>query len=628
MSRLKRALSNINRKKLLDEDVLETQLERCLTTWDMTLLGIGAMIGSGLFVLTGEVAANTAGPSVSLSYFIAGIAALLAAICYAEFGARIPKAGSAYIFAYVAVGEIWAFLVGWNILLEYVVGAAATAKAFSGYFDELTGGYINQFIIDTLLGGEEWQSDIFSDFPDIMAALLIVILIILVSSGAALSTKLNSVVVVTSLGLVIFMFVTSMFYADVSNWSVGNGYFAYGFTGTLSGAATCFYAYLGFEVIAVSGEEAKTPAKSIPLATIYAFIVSASCYILASIGLTLMVPYMDIDPDAAFSAAFEYVGLDWAKYIVSIGAVLAILTSSFGNIFPLPRSLYAIASDGLLFKIFAKVNERTKVPIFGVIFFGIFSIVLAIFFDLDALIEFLSIGTLCGFSFVAASVIIVRYSPELCNITIRNPRGRPAIPNKSSNGEVSDILEEPGTISSEKELLTGRLKERFQCFAFLESSVPGETVVYCLAFSVICEFMTAIVLVYKYEDLLAGEWWAVMYVIILGSLAILSFMVIPMHHQSEIELDFKVPLVPFFPFASITLNLILMAELDSYTWIRFVIWVVLGLIIYGCYGYSHSIANQDAIGFVPLVDTHLLNDAGQTENGDTTYGGTNGINQT
>ncbi|XP_033113626.1 cationic amino acid transporter 4-like isoform X2 [Anneissia japonica] len=577
MSGFRHILSKVNRKKLLEENVLETPLERCLTTLDLTLLGIGSMVGSGLFVLTGEVARNTAGPSVSVSYFIAGIAALLAAICYAEFGTRIPKAGSAYIFAYVTVGEIWAFLVGWNILLEYVVGAAATAKAFSGYFDDLTGNYINSFIIDTLLGGEEWSSDVFSDFPDILAALLILILVILVASGAALSTKLNSICVVISLGLVIFMFIASMFYADVSNWSAGDGYLAYGFGGTLSGAATCFYAYLGFEVIAVTGEEAKTPAKSIPLATIYAFIVSASAYILASIGLTLMIPYTDIDPTSAFSAAFEYVGLDWAKYIVGIGAVLAILTSAFGNIFPLPRSLYAISSDGLIFKVFARVNPRTKVPIFGVVLFGLFAAVLALVFDLDALVEFLSIGTLCGFSFVAASVIIVRYSPELCNISIKNPRGCKRLSYNMS--DVSNHLEEVRNNWQDidvdnKEALTGRLKEPFRCFDFLENPVPGDTVLYSLIISVLCQFTAIVFAVYAEESLAERKWWAILFVIMFGTLALLAFLVIPMHHQSEVELDFKVPFVPYLPAGSILLNLFLMAELDSYTWLRFIIWII------------------------------------------------------
>lgn len=298
---------------------METSLQRCLSTLDLTLLGVGGMVGSGLYVLTGTVAKQMAGPAVIVSFSVAAVASLLAALCYAEFGARVPRTGSAYLFTYVSMGELWAFLIGWNVLLEYLIGGAAVARAWSGYLDSMFSHRIRNFTEDHV---GVWQVPFLAHYPDFLATGIILLASALISCGARISSWLNHVLSAISLVIILFIIIMGFVLAHPHNWSPEEGGFApFGFSGILAGTATCFFAFVGFDVIAASCEEAQNPKRAVPIAIAISLGLVASAYILVSAVLTLMVPWHSLDPDSALADAFYRRGYSWAGFIVAAGSI-------------------------------------------------------------------------------------------------------------------------------------------------------------------------------------------------------------------------------------------------------------------------------------------------------------------
>lgn len=316
---LARFCQKLNRLKPLEESSMETSLRRCLSTLDLTLLGVGGMVGSGLYVLTGTVAKDMAGPAVLVSFLVAAVASLLAALCYAEFGARVPRTGSAYLFTYVSMGEIWAFLIGWNVLLEYLIGGAAVARAWSGYLDAIFNHSIRSF---TESHTGVWQMPFLAHYPDFLAAGILLVASAFVSCGARVSSWLNHTFSAISMVVILFIIILGFILARPHNWSPEEGGFApFGFSGILAGTATCFYAFVGFDVIAASSEEAKNPRWAVPMAIAISLGLAAGAYILVSTVLTLMVPWHSLDPDSALADAFYRRGYSWAGFLVAVGSI-------------------------------------------------------------------------------------------------------------------------------------------------------------------------------------------------------------------------------------------------------------------------------------------------------------------
>ncbi|XP_077998508.1 cationic amino acid transporter 4-like [Glandiceps talaboti] len=574
-------LSKISRLKTFENDMLETPLKRCLSTIDLTLLGIGGMVGSGLYVLTGTVAKDTAGPAVIISFLIAGFASLLSALCYAEFGAKIPKTGSAYVYTYVTMGEMWAFLIGWNIILEYLVGGACVSRAWSGYFDELVGFRIRNFTYEHITGGP-WHHPPLAEYPDFFSLVLIVIVTLAVALGANFSAKFNTIFASLNLCVVLFVICVGLAFADIDNWKTDGGFAPYGVSGIVSGAATCFYAYIGFDAITTSGEEAKNPAKSIPIAVIIALIVASIAYVGVSTALTLMIPYTDIQPDAALPGAFHQHNLPWAEYIVGVGALCGITTSLLSNMFSLPRCIYAMANDGLLFSFLARLHPRTQVPVLATITFGIFAGILALIFDLEALVEFLSIGTLLAYTIVAAGIIVLRYQP--IEISETEDDDNDEIPAEKTKKKTKSSTT-PGDISPQD---FGRLKKRFESLRFLMAYKPGTVPAFSTLMMGIFMLALASVVTYGNDAVSKAEAWAIFLLVIFVIIVIISFTVICLHYQNTDIQTFKVPFVPFVPALSMLINAVLMMKLSYMTWIRFVIWVTLGMVLYFAYGIRNS----------------------------------------
>lgn len=379
---------------------------RVLTHEMLLSIGIGHMVGAGIYVLTGTVARDIAGPAIIISFILAALVSTLAALCYAEFGTRVPKAGSAYIYTYVSIGEFWAFVIGWNILLEHMLGAASVARAWSGYIDSMAGGVIANTTM--LLTGELHES-LLSKYPDVLAFVVCVLYSVAMGWGVKTTAVINAVLTLVNIAVVLLVVTLGFWYANPRNWT--GGFMPYGVGGVVAGAASCFYAFVGFDSIATSGEEAKNPSTSIPLATALSLGIVTIAYVLVSAALTLMVPYNQINPAAALSDAFGTLDIHWAKYAISIGALCGMTTTLMGSLYALPRCLYAMASDGLLFSFFGKVTDRGQIPTINIIISGLCSALLALLFDLEKLVEFMSIGTLLAYTIVSASVIILRYRP-------------------------------------------------------------------------------------------------------------------------------------------------------------------------------------------------------------------------
>ncbi|KAG7480633.1 hypothetical protein MATL_G00058310 [Megalops atlanticus] len=568
-----RFCQKLNRLKTLDDDVMATSLKRCLSTVDLALLGVGGMVGSGLYVLTGTVAKDTAGPAVVLSFLIAGIASLMAALCYAEFGARVPKTGSAYMFTYVSVGEIWAFLIGWNVILEYMIGGAAVARAWSGYLDSIFNHTIQNFTETHIM---RWDVPFIAHYPDLLAAGLLLVATLFISFGVRVSSWLNHIFSTISMVVIAFILIFGFMLADPANWSKKEGGFApFGASGVMAGTATCFYAFVGFDVIAASSEETKNPQKAIPIATAISLVLAATAYILVSTVLTLMVPWHTLDPNSALSDAFFRRGYSWAGFIVAIGSICAMNTVLLSNLFSLPRIVYAMAEDGLFFSVFSRVNPVTKVPVIAIIVFGSLMALLALIFDLEALVQFLSIGTLLAYTFVAASIItMAQESGELKEYESFSDKLQLVEAQKKSKERRA-----PGQLKACWEPHLGRV---------LGDCEPGEVV----AFSVLALMVSAVslcaVLVFGSNQLQLPVWSLSLLVVVFGLAFLLSLALIWVHEQQHNIQTFQVPLVPFIPGASILLNIFLMLKLSPLTWVRFAIWLAAGLLVYFGYGIWHS----------------------------------------
>ncbi|XP_040206628.1 cationic amino acid transporter 4-like [Rana temporaria] len=599
-----RFCQKLNRVKTLEDDLMETSLKRCLSTLDLTLLGVGGMVGSGLYVLTGTVAKEIAGPAVVVSFFIAGIASLLAALCYAEFGARVPKTGSAYMFTYVSVGELWAFLIGWNVILEYMIGGAAVARAWSGYLDSIFDHKIKNFT-ETHIG--TWNVQFLAHYPDFLAAGILLFATAFITFGVRVSSWLNHIFAAISMGIIIFILIFGFILAEPKNWSAEYGGFApFGFSGIMSGTATCFYAFVGFDVIAASSEEARNPQKAIPIATAVSLGLATGAYILVSTVLTLMVPWNTLIPDSALSDAFYRRGYSWAGFIVAAGSICAMNTVLLSNLFSLPRIVYAMAEDGLFFQFFAKVNPTTKVPVIGIVVFGILMALLALIFDLEALVQFLSIGTLLAYTFVAASIIVLRFQQEKGDASAasdqeQSPQHRE--PEVNLDRILGEEMKEYESFSDKLQLVesqkkakerreTGHLKAAFEPYLrFLSDCYPGEVVTIAVVTMMVSAICMCCILVFGSNQLHLPTWsfYLLLVIFLIGYL--ISLFLIWVHEQQKKINTFQVPLVPLIPALSILLNTYLMLKLSALTWVRFAVWLAVGLVVYFGYGIWHSKEN-------------------------------------
>ena len=385
MNSCSKVCDNLTRRKPTEDCLSESHLKRCLTTLDLTSIGVGTVVGAGLYVVTGELARDTAGPAVIISFFIAAIAALLSGICYAEFGCRIPKAGSAYVYSYVSLGEFWAFVVGWNMVLGYIIAAASVARACSEYINSFAGGYIFKFFMNDIA---TWKVPALGTFPDFLAFTLALIVTIIVSLGAQTSSLINKIMTFVNLAVIVFILFAGLYFVETKNWQ--SNFAPYGVSGVLTAAGSCFYAFIGFDVIGTVGEEAINPKRSLPLSIILTLVISFLAYFGVATILTLMMSYDKLDRFAPLAEVFVQRGFSGAKYVVATGGLCATMSTLLTTSFAAPRVAYSMASDGLLFTWFAHVHDKTKVPVRATLVDGVLIATLALLLDVKQLVSLFS----------------------------------------------------------------------------------------------------------------------------------------------------------------------------------------------------------------------------------------------
>ncbi|KQO65159.1 amino acid permease [Curtobacterium sp. Leaf261] len=382
-------------------------LSRHLGLWQLTAIGVGGIIGAGIFTLAGQVANQIAGPAVLLSFLVAGIASAAAALSYAEFAGMIPKAGSAYTYGYAVLGEIVGWFIGWDLLLEYTAIVAVVAIGISGYVQFLAG----QFGLDLphWMLGAPGTGD--GHVVDVFAILLCLLTAFVLSRGIRSAARFEFVAVGIKVALVVLIVVLGVFHIDSGNY---HPYFPYGFGGVMTGAATVFFAVFGYDAMSTAAEESKDARKHMPKAILLSLAIAMVLYVLATLVLTGMQKYSDIAPTSGFASAFASVGLGGIANVIAIGAIVGIITVLLTFLLGVSRVWFSMSRDGLLPKWFAKVHPVRKVPTRVTWIAGGAAAVLAGLLPIGTVAELTNIGILLAFVVVCSAVIVLRYKrPEL-----------------------------------------------------------------------------------------------------------------------------------------------------------------------------------------------------------------------
>ncbi|MFD7708701.1 amino acid permease [Streptomyces sp. NPDC059786] len=390
------------------------KLDRSLGLWQLTAIGVGGIIGAGIFTLAGTVANGTAGPAVVISFLIAGVASAAAALSYAEFAGLIPKAGSAYTYGYAVLGEFAGWFIGWDLLLEYTAIVAVVAIGISGYFSFLV-GEMGADLPAWMLGapgtGDGHKVDLF-------AAVLCLLIAYLLNMGIRNAARFETVVVVLKVLVVLLVIGVGVFHINTGNY---HPFFPFGVGGAFTGAATVFFAVFGYDAMSTAAEESKDAQRHMPKAIIYSLAISMVLYVAACLVLTGMQHYEDIDPESGFSTAFKSVGLSGLADVIAVGAIIGILTVMFTFMLGVTRVWFSMSRDGLLPKWFAKTHPTRHVPTRVTWIAGVASAVIAGFLPIGEAAELTNIGILLAFVVVCVAVIVLRYRRPDLPRTFRTP---------------------------------------------------------------------------------------------------------------------------------------------------------------------------------------------------------------
>ncbi|ANP50179.1 APA family basic amino acid/polyamine antiporter [Streptomyces griseochromogenes] len=437
--------STLFRTKKVEQSILDTEepehaLKKSLSALDLTVFGVGVIIGTGIFVYTGSVAKTTAGPAISLSFVAAGVVCALAALCYAEFASTVPVAGSAYTFSYASIGELPAWIIGWDLVLEFALGTAVVAVGWSGYFRSFLVNNIGWHVPE-VMGGRDGASGFGFD---LFAALLVLVLTAVLVIGMKLSARVTQVVVAIKLVVVFIVIIAGAFIVDTANyhpyiprsesaaaggslkapliqlmfgWAPSN----FGVMGVFTGASIVFFAFIGFDVVATAAEETRNPQRDMPRGIIGSLFICTVLYVAVSIVVTGMQKYRELSVQAPLAEAFKATGHPWYAGVISFGATIGLITVCMILLLGQTRVFFAMSRDGLLPRFFSHTHPRFRTPYRPTILLGVIIAVVAGFTSLRTLGELVNIGTLFAFIVVAISVIILRRTRPDLHRAFRTP---------------------------------------------------------------------------------------------------------------------------------------------------------------------------------------------------------------
>lgn len=406
------------KKEISDSFEHESHLVKCLSALDLTFLGVGAIIGAGIFILTGVVAATQAGPAVIFSYILAGFACVFAALSYAELAASIGGCGSAYGYAYAGFGEIIAWIVGWDLLLEYSISVSAVSVGWSGYANDFLSA-LNLSLPKALKYGP-LNGGIFN----LLAWFIIVLLMALLMWGVKSSSRINNMMVMIKLFVVMVFIVIASGEVRASNWSP---FMPFGWKGVIDGASLIFFAYIGFDAVSTAAEEAKNPQRDLPKAIIGSLFICTVLYILVAGLLTGIAHYSTLNVASPISHALLMLGYKSAASLISVGAIAGLTTVMLVLFYGLTRVMLAMTRDGLLPQIFSRTNQYTSTPVRIIFMCGMLMSTLSAFLPIDVLAELVNIGTLFAFLIVCAGVLCLRYTKPEMHRPFKTP-GMPFVP--------------------------------------------------------------------------------------------------------------------------------------------------------------------------------------------------------
>ena len=444
----------------IQREAARSELKRSLGPINLVSLGIGAIIGAGIFVLTGQVASANAGPAIMLSFVVAGIACALAGLCYAELASTMPVSGSAYTYAYGTMGEVFAWIMGWLLLLEYGIAASTVAVGWSGYVVSILGDFGITFPTIQVVGGEapQWATPLIQASPNeaghlvfaptgtfnLIAAVGIALVCALLVIGVSESANVNNIIVLIKIFVLLTFIAVGITYVNPANWqpfipeNTTGRFGEYGYSGILRGAAIIFFAYVGFEAVSTAAAEAKNPSKDVPVGILGALFVCTVIYMAVAAVMTGVVPFKELASPAPIAVAIDRMGLEWANvplaaapggqlnlisFLIKIGAITGLSSVMLVLCYGQTRIFYTMARDGLLPKVFANIHAKFRTPWMGTILLGIFIAVAAAFLPISLLGDLVSLGTAVAFAIVCLSVISLRITHPNMHRPFRVPGG-------------------------------------------------------------------------------------------------------------------------------------------------------------------------------------------------------------
>ncbi|XP_034502412.1 cationic amino acid transporter 3-like isoform X1 [Ailuropoda melanoleuca] len=584
---LRQALHRFGQKLVrrhLLEEVFEFNIGIKMSTLDLVALGVGRTVGVGVYFLANEVASNQAGPSIVICFLVAGLTSMLAGLCYAEFSARVPHPGSAYLYSFVTIGELWAFITGWNLILSFVAEAFIVVRAWTLGFEILFANRISETLQESI---SQYVPQVFADNVGYFFVGFLFFFMEVQYVEWRGFFRIFEVFTLVKLLVLIFFIISGFIKGDLHNWKLteedyvqaglngtsrlgplgSGGFMPFGFQGLLRGSSSCFYTFIGFSVIVTRVKESHNPQRSIPMAIVVSLLICFLVYFGVSVALTLMVPYYQLRPGSTLPEIFLHIGWAPAYYVVVIVMFCNVfLYASWNFTYPIRVVIYMMAEDRLLFPVLTRIHTDTNARIVFTVIFVTIAAITVLFFGLTDQLDLRSVGTLISYSLVAFCVLIVRYQPE-----------------RRNRGNEAQVQEENGPAAE---------KLTLQALFFPDSPTPtplsGRIVYVCSSLLALLLTLLCLVLAH-WPGLLSGDPGPITVVVLLLVLITGITGVIWRQPQSSTPLPFKVPALPLLPLLSIFVNVYLMMQMTAGTWLRFGVWMLIGFAIYFSYGIQHSL---------------------------------------